>query len=92
MTDNVVNFPVAKRMTPPEVEKLMGWKNETRQMTHAEVKSMVLFALQAMNEVDSFPDINDEVGLPIKSPSYGWVDAFLATFEEKLKLEAEVDV
>ena len=87
MTDKVIPFPIVKRMTPDEVCEKLEWVDQSRPLTRREIKKLMLFALQSMNEVDIHSGIDDDLGLPIKSPSYGWVDQFLATFEEKLNME-----
>ena len=87
MTDKVVQFPIAKRLTPAEIAEKLEWVEQPRNLKKSEVKKLILFALQCMNEVDSYPDVDSELGLPKKSPSYEWVNQFLATFEEKLTME-----
>ena len=92
MTDKVIPFPVAKRLTPEEIALKLEWVQEKRYFSKSEVKKLVLLALQTMNEVDQYSDMDAELDLPVKSPSYGWVDQFLGIFEEKLTLEKVCDV
>ena len=88
MTDKVIPFPVAKRLTPEEIK----WVREKRHFSESEVKKLVFIALQTMNEVDQYPGVDAELDMPVKSPSYGWVEQFLGVFEERLTLEKVCEV
>lgn len=92
MTDKVIPFPVAKRLTPEEIALKHKWVREKRHFSESEVKKLVFIALQTMNEVDQYSDMDAELDLPVKSPSYGWVEQFLGVFEERLTLEKVCDV
>lgn len=85
MSDKIVQFPVVKRPTPLEIAEANGWI--PTELTDADIRRIVLMALQAMNEVDRFSHIDAELDLPVKSPSYGWVDQFLAVYEQKIRTE-----